>query len=937
MVFDSTADNYTSTSLALDTDDNMYSPVSASVVVTAGHTYVIKLGAYSDKEKNYTATNSTYADTEEEFEWTFTAFTHDVYTGDNGDLDLMMNGNTLMSITLNGAPLGDYVKSNNTITVINKTIDTTNPTDISFTTTTTTITIDPTAKTYTSSSSDVVEHPFSSITESDTSFSGVTGNDGSIWVTFTPTASGSITVKETTKGVSDSYLQIFEYDPATGLSGLTSSGAKRLGYDDANPATVTVTVQAGVTYIIKLGAYASRDTLIGSTASSTSNIGAAEAFSFSYVDYLMQTFTGAEGDLVIGTKDGEYRMATLAGAVLEGPAEYDDTASTLTFYGAGTTDTTTNPDIPTRSSTDTVFTLDTANGTYTKSAQTNVREIITALDENSTGYSQFATEDGNIWASFTPSVDGYITIVETVKCDDYTDLAVYEKLATSTLNSYKSYSSSYTGQVSLAYNPVAPATSLSYSGTDMLYVHDLRVQAGHTYIIKLGTSGGDSKTIGETVYSSYSDAVGQIEAFTFSFVAENVLTYTGDNGNLTFTLAGDKLLGTKLGTTTVKGTLESEGKVYRVRGTNPTINNADPLDPVATYTTTLYYLDSEGMTYEVDTETEDVHMFQTLQPTDTSFTGYVGADGNLWGIFTAPEDGRITVEETETTSSDGYMQIFESTATAFTSTYAAASDDDSASIHWGGKISNFNVQAGHTYIIKGGARADKDLVVGGTSTSSNAGNKETISFTYTGFTRATYTGDEGDLVLKYLGESYQGATLNGTAFTGTPNEDKTVFTAATGAFEGDTFNKVTKTYTLGEGTYEISSESEATQATLSDTWTGANTGTYATLENGSVLIAITPETSGSYTITLDAVAAFDSKLGIYDANFNDTGFAGTPKKNSDVTGSNKAETITLDLEAGKTYYIKASAYWSDFNKAITNTNVDASHVGYDLTITVTAN
>ena len=93
------------------------------------------------------------------------------------------------------------------------------------------------------------------VNETDTSYSGVTQEDGSMWVTFTPTQSGSITVEETTMGVSDSYLQIFEYDPTTGLDGLTTSGAKRLGYSDANPATVTTTVQAGVTYVIKLGAY----------------------------------------------------------------------------------------------------------------------------------------------------------------------------------------------------------------------------------------------------------------------------------------------------------------------------------------------------------------------------------------------------------------------------------------------------------------------------------------------------------------------------------------------------------------------------------------------------------------------------------------------------------------------------------------------------------
>ena len=716
MIFDSTGPNYTnySDSLAYD-DHNSTTGCTVSTVVEAGKAYVIKLGSYYSRTTNYNGTSASYADQEETMEWTFTAFTHDIYTGDAGDLDLMMNQTTLMSISLNGTMVNDYTKAGNTITIVSQTLDATNPADIVITTTTKTITIDPTAHTYSIDTANVDDHPFSSISESDTSFSGTTGEDGNMWVTFTPSASGSITITETSMGVSDSYLQVFEYDPATGLSGLTSTGAKRLAYTDANPATVTVTVQAGVTYIIKLGAWAERNSIIGDTAYSSANIGAAEVFSFSYLDYLMTTYTGADGDLVIGTKDGEYKMATLAGTAIEGPADYDETAGTLTYYGAGTVDTTTDPDNPTRTSTDTMYTLDTANGTYTKSTPTNVRNIVATLDETSTGYTQTTAEDGNIWASFTPTVDGYISIDETVKCDDYTYLGVYEKLSTSTWDSYKYQSSSYTGQISLAYQPVAPATSTPTGGsTTNVYVHDLRVQAGHTYIIKLGTSGGDNVTIGGAVSSYYTDAVGMTEAFTFSFVAENVLTYTGDNGNLTLTLAGDKFLSAKLGTTTIKnGTLSANGKSFTVPGTITNVNTSDPLDPTGTMSSTVYFLDGGTMTYEANTETEEVHLFQEIQATDTSFTGTVGADGNLWGKFTATEDGYITVEETVSTTTDGYIQVFESTAPAFTTSTSQADGrlayaDSGATLSGAGKITKLAVTAGHTYIIKAGAWADRD-------------------------------------------------------------------------------------------------------------------------------------------------------------------------------------------------------------------------------------
>ena len=934
-VYESTAANYTSTTTALDYDDNMYAEVSASVTVQAGHAYVIKLGAYADRTKNYNGTGSANAGCEEEFDWIFTAFTHDIYTGDAGDLDLMMDGADLMSITLNGADLGEFVKAGNTITTVAKTMDTSNPTDVVITTTSRTITIDPTTNTYTLVSSAVDEHPFGVITETDTSFSGVTGNDGSIWVTFTPTTSGAITVIETQMGVSDSYLQIFEFDPATGLADLTSTGAKRLGYSDANPATVTINVNAGVTYVIKLGAWASRNSLIGDTASSTANIGCAETFSFSFVDYIMTTYTGADGDLVVATKDGEFKTATLNGTSITGPADYDAANGTLAFYGAGTYDITTDPDNPTRTSTDTLFTLDSVNGTYTKSTPTNVRNVVATLDETSTGYSQATTEDGNIWASFTPTVDGYIYIDETVKCDDYTTLAVYEKLSTSTWSSYEAYSSTYTGQKSLAYTPTAPATSNSY-GAGKLYVHDLRVQAGHTYIIKAGTSGGDYQTIGGSVTSTYADAVGQTQAFTFAFAPENVLTYTGDNGNLTLTLAGDKFLSAKLGTSTINnGSLSANGKSFTVPGAITNIHASDPLDPTGTQSSTVYFLDNSTLTYESSTESEEVHLFHEVQATDTSFTGTVGADGNLWGKFTATEDGYITVEETVSTSTDGYIQVFESTATTFTTSAGSgrlAYADSGAALSGAGKITKLAVQAGHTYIIKAGAWGDRDKVIGGTG-SSYAGKTETVAFTYLTPDHDVYTGAEGDLDKKSLEGTYVGATLNGQPFTATPNADQTVYVGKTTEFVSDdmTVTNTTKTYTLGEGTYEVDTVVENIDL-LADTWTAGNSGTYETLDNGSVIIKFTPTADGEYTFNLAGVTGTDVKFGLYAATFDNSGFKGNALIYADDGMSGAGETFTYELTAGTTYYIRATAHYSDWSKAITS--MTSTRGGVELAIEV---
>ena len=944
-VYDSTAPEYTasySSSYALAENDNgTNTGVHVQVTVIAGHAYVIKLGSYYSRGTNYNGTSASYADQEEEFEWIFTAFTHDVYTGDAGELDLLMSGPDLVSITLAGNQITDFTKNGNTITTVNKTTDLTDPSDIFITTTTSTFTIDPATHTYTSADAPVETRPFHALTETSTGYSGDTSEDGNIWCSFTPTKAGMITVGGEITGYSYStyaYLSVYKFDPATGLAGLATSGAQRVGYDYDYEAETVVSVQAGVTYIIKLGFSSTTSNTIGDTAS-TSYIGVSGEITFAYVDYVIETFTGAEGDLVIATKEGNYMSATLDGTPIAGKATYDATNGVYSVIGTQTLDMT-DPEDPILNSTDDVYTLDLVNKTYTKVSQAGVYHVLNVLTESSTGLSGYIGEDGSIWASFTPSADGLISIDETIQASSGsahdTLVAVYEKTGTSTWADYVNYSSSGGTNGQKALNAVAPYQSGADNGTSPVFVHDLPVQAGHTYIIKIGVYWANSVTLGGQISSSYTGYVGSMEAFEFSFAAFATNTYTADGADdLTITTVGGELYSAKLGTTELTtASLSEDGKTLTVLGANPIMNTSNPLDPVATYTNTVYYLDNEGLVYETDTEVSEKHLFQTIEATDTSFTGTVGKDGNLWGMFTAPEDGVITVEETTSTSTDGYIAVYESTASSFTSTNALRTADSGASLSGAGKISNLPVTKGKTYIIKAGNYYDKDKLIGGSGTSTYNGKTETVSFTYIGSTFTTYTGDEGDLVLKHFGTTFQGATLNGVALNATPNEDQTVFTATGGQFNGEgTFESITKTYTLGEGTYETETSTEATQVTLSDTWTGANTGAYATLANGSIIIAFTPETTGTYTFTLDALAGNDTKLGVYAANFNGTGFAGNPLVNSDK-GSGQAETCTLECTAGTTYYIKASAYWSDFNKAITSMNAQASRVGVDLTLTV---
>ena len=938
-IFDSTAPNYTSNSNALDYDDNgTTTGVSVEAVVIAGHAYVIKLGSWYSRSTNYDGTSASYADQEEEFEWTFTAFTHDVYTGDEGDLDLMMSGSTLMSVTLGGVQVDEFAKLGNILTTESSVTDLSNPADIFITTTTKTYTLDPTTSTYTLTSTPIDTHPFHAFAETDTTYSGVTANDGNMWASFTPSKAGMMTIEGSTSSSNSVYLQIFEFDPATGLSGLVSGGAKRLVYKTAysGSANATVSVRAGVTYIIKQGVYSGLDLLPGDTVSSTSYIGVPETIDFSFVDYVIETFTGAEGDLVIATKDGQYKSATLDGTPIEGKASYDMTNGIYTAIGTQTLDDTTDPDDPVLNSTDDVYTLDLVNMTYTKVSQATTRHVLNVLTDTSTGLSGYTGEDGNLWAIFTPTTDGLISIDETVQAtngsgSNDTLLAVYEKTSTSTWADFVNYSSSYNSQQALNYTFQSAGCD---NGYNPVYVHFMPVQGGHTYIIKIGAYAGNSITIGGQLAASSAGYAGQPEAFSFSFGQIITNTYTNDSGSpLTVKTVNGQLYSATLGTTAITtGELSEDGKVLTVRGATPTLNNSNPLDPVGTYTNTLYYLDGDALTYETDTDTEEVHYFQTIQPTDTSFTGTVGADGNLWGVFTAPEDGAITVEETTSTSGDGYIAVYESTAAAFTSSNTTYKADSGAKLSGAGKLTAVPVQKGHTYVIKAGNYYDKDKVIGGTG-SSYTGKTETVAFTYTGYTYNTYTGDEGDLVQKYFGDSYLSATLDGANFTATPNDDQSVYTLKTSSFDSAamTYTTNTKTYTLGEGTYEVATASETVNL-VADSWTAGNSGTYETLDNGSVIIAFTPTADGTYTFNLDGVVGTDVKFGLYAANFNDTGFSGSPLVVKDAGSGGAGETFTYACTAGTTYYIRATYKFTDWSKSITS--MTSTFGGNELTIAV---
>ncbi len=540
-------------------------------------------------------------------------------------------------------------------------------------------------------------------------------------------------------------------------------------------------------------------------------------------------------------------------------------------------------------------------------------KIIKPTDTSFTGT---VGSDGNLWGLFTAPVDGVIDVEETVSTSTDGCIAIYGIAA----YSYKTNYATLCDISSAALNDAAKLTSV-------------QVQAGNTYIIKAGAWDDKDKEIGEWGTSEYA---GNTETIAFSYTAYTYETYTGPEGDLIKKSLRDAYISTTLDGVEFLATPNEDQSVYTLKTT--ALNPSEMKTAIITKTYTL----GDG-SYEITESTEETtfsgdsnllnNSHGLIQPTDTYFTGTAGTDGNLWGIFIAPDDGYISIEQRQFYGdTDVYIAVYESTATAFTADHAIAARGalwcDCENV-----LSSVPVVAGHTYVIKCGTFNDRDRTFGSTG-SSWAGKEETAFFTYTPFTKRIFTGDEGDLVQYYVGDTYKSTALDGATLTATPNEDQSVYTLKTQTFDSAEMKMTanTKTYTLGEGTYEVATESEEISL-VADSWTGANSGTYETLDNGSVIIAFTPTADGTYTFDLTADYFVDVKLGLYDAVFNETGFSGAPIKTADFGSSGTGETLNYYCTAGTTYYIRATYSFEDWNKSITN--MTSTRGGNDLTITVT--
>lgn len=820
-------------------------PTLNNYELSAGVSYVLKVGSYYDRNKTLGDTGSEWEGETLTIGYSYAAFDTVTYQGSEGALVIESFNGVFRSAVLNGVALENATKVGNVITSSAVAYDfTTDPEDPKKTTTNITITIDPDNMTYEFESDSASESVFHVLTEADsgTIYSTVVAGDGNLWAVFAPTSSGYLTVEETTSTSSDGFIAIYDsgatsFASANALikadSGAALSGAGKIE---------NYIVQAGKVYVIKAGNYWDKDKLLGDTSSSYA--GNAEAIKFTFSSILTETFVDANGEnpIVLSTENGEFRAATLNGEDIA-KAEYADNGDgtvTLTALGDGVIDNS-NPLDPISTSTDTVYLIDTATGTYTSSTVTASHHVIKEITATPATISGVVEGDGNIWGKFTPSADGYLTVEETVSTGTDGYIAVYESTAASFATA----------------NALAKADSgakLSGAGK----ITNLVIEAGKTYIIKAGAYRDRDALIGATS----STFAGKSEAFTLSFQAFDTKTYAGDNGDLVIKKAGESIVSITLDGANLNGaSFDSDGNLF-VSG-SAVVDNTDRLDPKRTSTDTIYELDEAAGTYAVNVETRTKSIFHEVTSSCT-VTEAVGGDGNLWLKFTAPCDGEISVEELACAAADGYLAIYPASAPAFTDNYSHQyvldySDKASGTLE---SIDDLVVSAGETYIIKAGAYADRDKVVTATG-SANAGKIESLKFTFAPYDTQVYTNDNGaDLTVTKKGDELLSVKSGDTELENVEIVEGAIVQDL-GIILGDDGNAVhaENIYTLDEENHTYEIEKRVTALAESDAYEVAQgapysfvfdeeAGTY-TSNNGNA-----HSTSATMTLTANADGAF---------------------------------------------------------------------------------
>ena len=843
------------------------------------------------------------------------------YHGASGDLVIARNGEEIVYVTLDGQDIdleNVVVDEDGNITIKDgqRTLDNSDPSHMIWVYGATKYTLDEANHAYAAEDATSNEDVFQALDLSVTQMSVVLGGDGNLWATFTPAVGGFLSINIVVGvdyysygGYYDDHITIFRADAAsytnTSDALISKYGSSTIG----SPSLTNFEVQAGVSYVIKVGSWDDRSKALGDTGSSFA--GETLTIGYSYAAFDVDTYNGAEGALVIESYNGAFRSAVLNGQALEHVSKNGNviTASAMVM------DFDTDPNDPKKVTTTITITLDPANNTYVLESDVSSESVFHVLTEADSGtiYSTVVGDDGNLWAAFSPVSSGYITVDETTSTSSDGYIAIYESTAASFVSTNAVASGDYGG-------------TASGGGKITNYM----ASAGKTYIIKAGNYYDRNRDLGDTG-SQYSGAT---EAIKFEFSSILTQTFNDENGANPIVLStengefrGATLNGEDIPNATY--TDNGDGTVTIVSLGNATIDNTDPTNPTRSSTDSTYTLDIAAGTYTVNSVSNSGPVYADIVNASESVSQVVAGDGNLWARFTPSADGYVTIEETVSTSTDGYLALYESTAASYTTTNALRAEDSGAKLSGAGKITDYLVTAGTTYVIKAGNYYDRNKLIGD-SGSNFEGKLETISFNFNAIVTKTYSGDAGDLVITTAGSSFVSVTLNGGALSKYAYDDDgnlVVYGTATIDNSDRTDPKKTSTdtiYVLDDVNNTYVANIETRTISVFTEVTG-NSGDYSQLvgEDGNLWLRFVAPSDGEVTVEeLGGLGSVDTYLAIYAGDavaYTDTYSNKNSLVHADDGYSGALEKIEdFQVTAGQTYIIKAGAY-GDIGKVVGST------------------
>ena len=243
--------------------------------------------------------------------------------------------------------------------------------------------------------------------------------------------------------------------------------------------------------------------------------------------------------------------------------------------------------------------------------------------------------------------------------------------------------------------------------------------AGAIFDVVVGSNSSTYRVV--TAGSSASGAIAIIEDYT---VIRSV--YHGAAGDLVIARNGEEIVYVTLDGQDIdlNNVNVDENGALIIKDGERRLDNSDPSHMIWVYGATKYTLDEANHAYAAEDATSNQDVFQALDLSATRMSAVLGSDGNLWATFTPAVGGFLSINIIVGVDYDAYndyyddhITIFRADAASYTSTSDALVSKYGSSYLGSPSLTNFEVQAGVSYVIKVGAWDDRSKALGDTGSS----------------------------------------------------------------------------------------------------------------------------------------------------------------------------------------------------------------------------